>query len=273
MQPEVRVGLSGWSYPRWRGSFYPIGLSAAEQLGYVAQQFPTVEINNSFYRLLRPATYQRWASLVPADFQFAVKGSRYITHMTRLRSRQALANFFASGVLALGCKLGPLLWQLPSSLHYERESLQEFLAMLPTSSAAAAKLASEHDDRLDGRAWVHADGDTPLRHALEPRHESFRDGEVAQLLRQHGVALVVADTAGEFAEFDTETADFCYVRLHGETELYTSGYEQAALRRWIRRVAAWHDRGLDVFVYFDNDAQVRAPVDAANLQRLWREHG
>ena len=264
---SVWIGTSGWRYPAWRGVFYPTGLPQRRELAHLAGLVNTVEINGSFYSLQRPESYRAWAAETPDDFLFAVKGSRYITHLKQLRDvRVPLANFLASGVLALGPKLGPLLWQLPPRLRFDAARIDEFLALLPRSTGAAAQLAGEHDERLDGRAETVVDADRPLRHALEVRHESFRDPAFAALLRAHGVALVVADTAGTFPCFDDVTAGFVYVRLHGDTELYASGYAPEALDRWAERVREWRaGQSRDVFVYFDNDVHAHAPFDAVAL--------
>ena len=263
---RVRVGTSGWRYPPWRGAFYPPGLPQRRELEHLSGRMDTVEINASFYSLQGPASYRAWAAQTPDDFVFAVKGSRYLTHMKRLRDvRTPLANFLASGVLALGPKLGPLLWQLPPRLRFDAALLEEFLTLLPRSTGEAAHLAGEHDARLDGRGETVADVDRPLRHALEVRHDSFRDPAFAALLRAQDVALVVADTAGHFPFLEEVTAGFVYVRLHGDTELYRSGYAPAALDRWAERVRAWRASGRDVFVYFDNDADGHAPFDAVGL--------
>ncbi|MCW2495766.1 DUF72 domain-containing protein [Jatrophihabitans sp.] len=265
---ELRIGLSGWSYPGWRGRFYPRGLPHNAELGYVAERFSTVEVNASFYRLQRPDTYRRWVEQTPGGFLFAVKGSRYITHMKRLQSSVAMANFLASGVLALGDRLGPLLWQLPPTMHFDPAVLEPFLTGLPRTMAAAGRLARKHDERLNGRSVLAVSADLPLRHALEVRHESFRDERLYGLLREQGVGLVVADSAGHYPRLMEATADFVYVRLHGEEELYTSGYDDASLRGWAGRIARWRAEGRDVYVYFDNDAKVRAPVDALRLAEL-----
>ena len=265
--PQLRIGLSGWSYPRWRGVFYPAALARGTELAYAAQLFTSVEINASFYRLQRAETFERWAQQTPAEFVFAVKGSRYITHLKRLESRTALANFFASGVLALGAKLGPLLWQLPPTLRFDPALIGPFLDLLPRSMSAAAELATAHDERVTSYTGGIA-ADRPLRHAIEVRHESFRDARLYDLLRERSVALVVADSAGHFPQIFENTAGFSYVRLHGQDELYTSGYDDASLRRWAGRIAQWRADGRDVYVYFDNDAKVRAPVDAMRLQEL-----
>lgn len=266
---RVRVGTSGWRYASWRGDFYPRGLAQRRELEYIGSQFSTVELNGSFYSLQRPASYQRWRDSVPQGFVFAVKGSRYITHMLRLRDVEtALANFFASGVLALEERLGPVLWQLPERQEFEPEVLDAFLAMLPRSTGEALALARQHDERLEGRAWLRIDRDRPLRHAIEPRAESFRDA--SDLLRRHDVAMVCADTAGRFPRFDDVTADFGYIRLHGAQELYHSGYTAEELDGWARLAGDLADgpngeSPRDVYVYFDNDARGHAPHDALAL--------
>jgi uncharacterized protein YecE (DUF72 family) len=265
---EVRVGLSGWRYREWRGRFYPHGLVQRRELEYVASHYDTVEINGSFYSLQRPASYQHWAASVPDGFLFAVKGGRYITHLRRLSAIETpLANFFASGLLALGPKLGPVLWQLPPRLTFDEPRLDAFLSRLPRTTAQAVALGRGHDARLAGRAWLETDADRPLRHALEVRDESFRDPAFLRLLERHGVALVVADTAGRWPLLLEATADLVYVRLHGDVELYTSGYGEEALDIWARRVRGWADAGHDVVVYFDNDVDAHAPFDAAGLAR------
>ena len=265
-RPQVRVGISGWRYPPWRGTFYPRGLPQREELAFAAQRLSTIEINGSFYSLQRPEYYAAWARQTPPDFVFAVKGSRFITHMKRLGdARTGLANFFASGVLALQGKLGPLLWQLPATLPFDRDVVSSFLAALPRTTTQAAHLASEHDERLAGRALTVTDADRPLRHALEVRHPDFVTAESTELLREHGVALVVADSAARWPTVDVVTADFVYVRLHGDTELYASGYGERALDSWADRARTWLHSGLDVWIYFDNDAKVRAPFDAIGL--------
>jgi len=263
---DVRIGTSGWVYPPWRGVFYPKGLPQKRELEHISRQVSSVEINGSFYSLQRPSSYLKWAEQTPDDFVFAVKGGRFITHLKRLRDAdETLANFFASGVLALGPKLGPLLWQLPPTLRFDPELLSDFFDHLPRTTTAAAELASRHDERVDP-AWTTTDADRPVRHALEVRHPSFLGADVPDLLREHDVALVVADSAGKYPALEHLTSDFVYVRLHGADELYVSGYTDEALDEWAGKVRAWSaDR--DVFVYFDNDAKVMAPRDAISLLR------
>ena len=281
---DIRIGISGWTYKPWRGSFYPRGLRQKDELAHAAGIFGSIEINGTFYGLQKPETFARWAEATPEDFVFAVKGSRYITHLRRLRdARIPLANFLASGPLRLGRKLGPLLWQLPPSQRFEPELLEAFLSLLPHDTEAAADLARGHDGRIEGRAWARTDAHRPLRHALEIRHDSFRDPAFIAMLRRYEVALVCADTV-EWPLLMDLTADFVYCRLHGSTELYRSGYGDDELDRWAGRVSAWASgrpmrdgnfivrqagraRRRDVFLFFDNTDKRRAPEDARSLMR------
>lgn len=289
----IHIGISGWRYPAWRGVFYPPGLVQARELDYAARQLPTIELNGSFYSLQRPNSYAAWYDATPPGFVFAVKGNRFLTHMLKLRGVETpLANVLASGMFALREKLGPMLWQFPPQLHFEPERIDAFLSLLPHDTGQALARARGHDDKLDGRALLEIDAVRPLRHAVEVRHESFRCPEFIALLRKHNVALVVADTAGKWPDFEDVTADFVYIRLHGEHELYASGYEDDSLQRWAERIRAWSTGGQpeqarlasgkaparrksrDVYCYFDNDIKVRAPQDALRLMALldleWR---
>jgi uncharacterized protein YecE (DUF72 family) len=281
---EIRIGISGWRYRGWRGEFYPAGLRQKDELAYASSKFTTIEINGTFYSIQRPASFAAWSEATPDDFVFAVKGPRFITHMLKLtRAGTPLANFFASGVLRLGSKLGPILWQLPPNLSFSSERLEEFFDLLPRSSEAANQLARRHDTKLKGRAWLKADKDRRVRHAVEIRHESFKTPEFVRLLRKFKVALVCADSV-DWPFVTDLTADFAYCRLHGSEVLYASGYSESALGAWARRITDWatgatvnerrsliekpvaDGRKRDVFVYFDNDAKVRAPFDANSLQ-------
>lgn len=278
---RIRIGISGWTYPPWRGVFYPKGLPQQRELEYAAGTFSTIEINGTFYGLQRPSSYADWAARTPADFVFSVKAPRYITHMLKLRGAATpLANFLASGPLALGAKLGPILWQFPPRFAFDPERIAAFLAMLPHDTETAAAIARGHDARLDGRACIVADARRPLRHAFEIRHDGFRSPAFIELLRRHDVALVSADTVAWPRLMDL-TSDFVYCRLHGSEELYASGYDDAALDAWAARLLAWaagdepddaervagpgRRMPRDVFVYFDNDMKVRAPRDAQAL--------
>lgn len=263
---RAHVGVSGWTYDRWRGDFYPQGLARAKELSYIAERMDTVELNGTFYSLQRPTSFERWHDAVGRGFVFAVKGSRYVTHMLRLRGVEtALANFFASGVLALGPRLGPLLWQLPESLEFEEDRIREFLRLLPRTTRSALTLARKHDDRVEGRSHLEITSVRPLRHVLEPRHESFDDDRFRALLEEHRAGLVIADSAGRFPMFEGVTTDVVYVRLHGTERLYGGDYSDRVLDGWAERMRGWLAEGRDVYAYFDNDSDGRAPWNALAL--------
>jgi uncharacterized protein YecE (DUF72 family) len=282
---KVRIGISGWTYGGWRRSFYPLGLRHSDQLSFASRQVDTIEINGTHYSLQRPDSFAKWHDETPESFIFAVKGSRFITHLKQLRDIEApLANFFASGVLRLEEKLGPFLWQFSPRFRFDPSRLDHFFTLLPRDTETAAALAERHDQRLSGRAWSRTGSKRDLRHAIEIRHPSFLNQSFVALLRRHRMALVFADSvAWPYAE--DITADFVYLRLHGSEELYTSGYSDAALDRWAARIKLWArglqpndarliapearspaGNALDVYVYFDNDAKVRAPADARSLR-------
>lgn len=277
-QPRARIGISGWRYAPWRKSFYPDGLPQRLELEYAAAHLDTIEINGTFYSLQHRDSFVRWRDSAPENFRFSVKGPRYITHMLGLRNADiALANFFASGVLALGPKLGPILWQLPATRRFDPDLLDSFFASLPRTTTAAAALAAGHDERLKDRDWLSIDADRLIEHVLEPRHESFGSEECLEVLRKHGVGLVVADSAGKWPQFREVTGGVVYVRLHGSTELYTSGYTDRELddwaelsRGWLSGTACPDGRGRDVYVYFDNDVKVHAPFNAMGLAEKLR---
>lgn len=231
--------------------------------------FPSIELNGSFYSLMRPESYRAHRAATPEGFVFAVKGGRFITHMKRLQGAEsALANFFASGLLCLGPKLGPILWQLPPTLRFDADVLRRFFDSLPRTVRDAERLAKKHYARLAGRSQVEAEGLVgPVRHALEVRHPSFLDARYVELLRDYGVASCVADSAGLYPLIDVETSDIAYARLHGARELYVSGYSTRELGAWASRIRKWRDTR-DVYTFFDNDVKVCAPFDALNLARI-----
>jgi uncharacterized protein YecE (DUF72 family) len=282
---RIRVGVSGWRYAPWRGVFYPEGLPQKSELEYAARHFSAIEINGSFYSLQHPDSYAQWYAATPAEFVFAVKGGRFITHMRKLREvREPLANFFASGVFNLREKLGPILWQLPPVFKYDRGRLEAFLELLPRDTRSACSLARQRSAWMKGRTRLGIDANHVMRHALEIRHESFLDPSFVDLLRAHNVALVIAETAGLWPLVHDLTADFVYLRLHGDKDLYRSGYSNAALDRWARRIRDWSAGrepadavkisretvqrvvARDVYCFFDNtDAKLRAPQDAQTL--------
>jgi uncharacterized protein YecE (DUF72 family) len=265
---EVRIGISGWTYKPWRGVFYPPKHPQKRELEYAGRAFNTIEINGTFYSLQRPSSFQKWYSETPDDFIFSVKGARFITHMKKLRGVEVpLANFFASGILCLGEKLGPILWQFPPNFGWNEERFREFFALLPRDTEAAAELARLHNDKLQARAWLRTDACRPLRYAVEIRHRSFLVPGFFTCLREVGIGFVIADTAGKFPYAEELTSDLVYCRLHGDEQLYVSGYSDRALASWAERMRRWR-RGRDLFVYFDNDAKVHAPFDAQRLAAL-----
>jgi len=243
-------------------------LAQRRELAYLAERMPTVEVNGTFYSLTRPATCAAWRAAVPAGFTFAIKGSRFITHMLKLRNfTQPLANFFSSGLLRLGEMLGPILWQLPPQLPFDAERARRFFEAVPRDVAAAERWARRHDARTTGRASLRApDGrERAIRHAVEIRHASWLTETALETLRALDVALVAAETAGKHPLSFERTAGFAYVRLHGSAALYASRYEDEELSAWAKRIVAWTATSADVYVYFDNDARGHAPHDAVRL--------
>ena len=282
----IRIGISGWRYTPWRGVFYPPDLAQARELEFASRAVRTIEINGSFYSLQRPESYQAWYDATPDDFVFAHKGNRYITHIRRLREpEKPLANIFASGVLLLRKKLGPFLWQFPPNFKFDEELFDHFFSLLPRDTEQASALALRHEPRMNGRSATETDAKRKLRHAVEIRHESFADPAFVRLLRKYKIALVVADTAGKWPDYEDVTASFMYLRLHGEKELYASGYTAESLDRWAARISAWANgsqpgdaklivdsappkrASRDIYCYFDNDVKVHAPFDAQELER------
>ncbi len=280
---KVRIGISGWRYTPWRGVFYPSKLPQRQELEFASSTLSSLEINGTFYSLQRPASFQSWYSSTPADFQFSVKGPRYITHIQRLRDVQTpLANFLASGVLLLAEKLGPFLWQFPPNFKLDAVKMEAFLKMLPHDAGTAKSLAKKHDKWMRKRvSFQDVDPKHKLRHAIEIRHASFAIPEFLELLLKYDVAIVCADTV-EWPKITDVTSDFIYCRLHGSELLYASGYDTNSLDQWADWVLTWarggqppterilekkapKSRSRDVYVYFDNDVKVRAPFDAQTL--------
>jgi uncharacterized protein YecE (DUF72 family) len=286
MKGHIRIGISGWRYEPWRQVFYPKGLVQKRELEFASRALPTIELNGSFYALQRPSSYLSWYEQTPPDFVFSIKATRYITHILRLENiEKAMANFFASGLLALKEKLGPILWQFPPSFRFDAALFESFLKQLPHDTEAAAKLTEKRDATMHNREYINADQKRTLRHAVEIRNKSFKTPEFIALLRKYKVALVIADTAGKWPDNEDITADFTYLRLHGAEELYASGYTDKALDNWAARIDAWSKGGQpddakliseqapssrksrDVYCYFDNDIKVKAPFDARKLLR------
>ncbi|MDB5799838.1 MAG: hypothetical protein JWL63_777 [Rhodocyclales bacterium] len=278
----IRVGIAGWKYAPWRGTFYPKGLVQKRELEFASRALPGIEINSTFYRLQQPTSYAKWYAETPDDFVFSVKAPKLITHERRLHDiEQPVAHFLASGPFELRQKLGPILWQFPPSFKFDPALFEPFLALLPHDTDAAFELAQTHDKDIKHKPF-----DGPLhrlRHAVEIRNESFVDPAFIQMLRHYNIALVVADTGGRWPEFEDVCADFMYMRLHGADELYASGYSEDALDHWAERIKAWatgkeprsarrisdvtapKHAQRDVFCFFDNTMKEKAPLNAIHL--------
>jgi len=278
----IEIGISGWKYDGWKGNFYPKGLSPKKELEFASRELPTIEINSTFYSLQRPTSFQRWYDSTPPDFIFSVKANRYITHIKRLKDIEIpLANFFASGILCLKEKLGPILWQFPPSMPFDPDLFESFVQKLPRNFKEAAALGKNSSLSPDRRSLKFKEN-FKIRHAVEIRNISFLNPWFVEILRKHNIAIVFADTAGKWPYLEDLTADFVYLRLHGDSELYVSGYNDRTLNFWAKRIKTWMAGGAppdqlvildsdfrpikrDVYVYFDNDSKVRAPVDAKSL--------
>ena len=246
-EPVVRVGIGGWTYPPWRGIFYPDKLPQARELEYASRQFGAIEINATFYGRQSPKSWAAWAQVVPDGFQFAIKGSRYCVTRPKLADAgEGLEVYLAQGMAALGPKLGPLLWMLAARRKFDREDIAGFFKLLPPT--------------LDGIL---------LRHVIEPRHESFRDEAFFQLCREHNVAVVFGDD-DEFPCIEADTADFAYARLQRMREEVPAGYPDATLDAFAARARAWQGAGRDSYLFLINGAKIRAPAAALALQERLR---
>ncbi len=240
----VRVGIGGWTYPPWRETFYPSDLPQKRELGYASRQFGVIEINATFYGRQSPKSWATWAETVPDDFQFAVKGSRFVVTRPRLADAgEGVANFLAQGIVALGPKLGPILWMLASRRQFDIGDIAAFLKLLPREQ--------------DG---------VRLRHAIEARHESFRDERFIDIAREHDVAIVFDDD-DQFPCIDADTAGFRYARLQRMSEEVATGYDEASLDRFSDLAQKWSAAGGDSYIFFINGAKVRAPAAAMALQQ------
>jgi len=236
---RINVGTSGWSYDHWEGPFYPEGLAADRRLAYYARYLRTVEINSSFYRLPSSDSLSHWRDSVPVDFVFAVKASRYITHMKKLSDPRRTIKRLIGRVGALRDKLGPILFQLPPRWHINLERLSTFLKVLPQD----------------------------YRYAIEFRDPSWFAPSVYDLLSEHAVAFCIYDLNGVLSPMEV-TADFIYMRLHGPNGPYQGQYEDQALLVWADVIKRWRREGREVYCYFDNDEAAYAMQDAMRLQKM-----
>jgi uncharacterized protein YecE (DUF72 family) len=243
-EAKIRIGIGGWTFAPWRGSFYPEGLPQRQELEYASRTFGAIEINATFYGRQSPASWASWAKQVPDDFQFAVKGSRYVVTRPRLAdAEEGLATYLAQGMAVLGEKLGPILWMFAARRKFDAQDIAAFLKLLP--------------EKLDGIA---------LRHVIEPRHESFRDERFLSLCREHNVAVVFGDD-DEFPTIDMDTASFAYARLQRMQSGLPTGYDDAALARFAAKARQWRKAGRDAYIFMINGAKERAPAAAIALQR------
>lgn len=242
-QGRIRVGVGGWSYAPWRGSFFPPKLPQSRELEFASREFGTLEINATFYGRQSLKSWQTWAATVPEGFQFAVKGSRFCVTRPKLADAgDGIAGFVDQGLAALGPKLGPILWMLSARRTFDREDIARFIDLLPPT--------------LEG---------TPLRHVIEPRHESFRDDAFFALCRERDVAVVFGDD-DEFPCIDVDTASFAYARLQRMREEVETGYETTALEAFADRARRWQADGRDAYIFMINGAKVKAPAAAQALQ-------
>ena len=289
----IYIGISGWRYAPWRGTFYPKGLPQRRELEFASRVLSSIELNGSFYGLQTPASYSRWYAETPPGFIFSIKGSQTITHEHRLQNvNEPLADFFASGIFNLKKKLGPILWQLPPSLAYNHETVENFLKLLPRNCAEALDLSRRTRALKAGERLPVMEIDHSLQHCLEVRHPSFLQGSFVDLLRKYRVGLVIADSGGEWPYFEDLTTDFAYIRLHGDEKLYSSGYTGAALNHWAARIRVWSEgrtpadshnisaqapplaASRNVYCYFNNSIKVKSPFDARQLiKKLGLEGG
>jgi uncharacterized protein YecE (DUF72 family) len=243
-EPTIRIGIGGWTYEPWRGTFYPDDLPKKRELEYAAHALGAIEINGTFYGRQSPKSWESWAKAAPDGFQFSIKGSRYVVTRPKLADAgEGIGNFLAQGLTALGEKMGPILWMLAARRKFDRDDMAAFLKLLPS--------------RQDG---------VPLRHVIEPRHESFRDEAFFSLCRDHGVAVVYGDD-DEFPLLDADTASFRYARLQRMREEVTTGYDEAALDRFAKLAQKWRKEGRDSYIFLINGAKVRAPAAAIALQQ------
>ena len=246
-EAQIRIGIGGWTFPPWRGVFYPDKFPQAKELEYASSKLGAIEINATFYSRQSPKSWEKWGNCAPDGFQFAIKGSRFCVMRSRLcEGAEGIGNFFAQGFAALGPKLGPIMWQFAPRRKFDRDDIAAFIDLLP--------------DEVEG---------AKLRHAIEPRHESFRDDKFFELCRARNIAVVFEDS-DDYPCIEADTADFAYARLQRMSEDVEAGYDEAALDGFSDRARAWRKAGRDAYVFLINGAKVRAPAAALALQERLR---
>lgn len=244
-EARIRVGIGGWTYAPWRGVFYPGKFPQAKELEYASSKLGAIEINSTFYSRQSPKSWQKWGKTAPDDFQFTIKGSRFCVMRARLsEGAEGIGNFFAQGFTALGEKLGPIMWQFPARRKFDREDIAGFIDLLPTE--------------LDGLT---------IRHAIEPRHESFQDERFFELCRARNIAVVLDDSP-DYPAIKADTADFTYSRLQRMSEDVVTGYDGQALDSFAKQARKSQVEGRDTYIFMINGAKIRAPAAALALQNL-----
>jgi uncharacterized protein YecE (DUF72 family) len=245
IEAQIRIGIGGWTFPPWRGVFYPEKFPQAKELQYASSKLGAIEINATFYSRQSPKSWEKWGNTVPEGFQFTIKGSRYCVMRSRLaEGAEGIGNFFAQGFAALGPKLGPIMWQFAARRKFDRDDIAAFIDLLP--------------ETLDGIA---------LRHAIEPRHDSFADEKFFEVCRARNIAVVLDDSA-DYPCIEADTADFAYARLQRMSEEVETGYDAATLDGFAKRARAWQKSGRAAYIFMINGAKVRAPAAALALQNL-----
>ncbi len=266
---NIRLGISGWTYPDWREIFYPEKLPIKKELGYASRVFNSIEVNGTFYSLQKPHTFEKWYNETPPDFSFAIKAPKYITHERRLKEVETpIANFLACGLLALKEKLGSILWQLPPNLSYEENRITQFLELLPHDTKQACKLAHKHSEWMSERTFLECDRKRPLLHAVEVRNHSFNNPEFIKLMKHYKVAIVIGDTAGRWPLIEEMTGPIIYIRLHGDETIYPKGYTKTALKTWAQKIKHFSSQAESVYAFCDNDHKTAAPANAKQLMKL-----
>lgn len=267
--------MSGWTFPGWKGRFYPKGLSAKKELEFASRQVTSIEVNGTFYRVLAPKSFESWYQMVPPDFVFSLKAPKFVTHVRRGKDVDSgVANFLASGIFLLKEKLGPILWQFPPNVMLKDDRFDKFAALLPKDVAQAEKLAQNHSEWLNGKAVTSATGVGKIRHAIEFRHPSFFNRDFLQMLAGHGIAAVFAHGGKKDLYTEQPTADFVYARMHGQGKGFKKGYPLKVLGEWVetlRAMGAKKKGPKAASIYFDTEEKKYSPDDAKHLIEILKK--
>lgn len=284
MNAEIRIGMSGWTYPPWRGTFYPEGLLQKKELEYASKQVTSIEINGTFYSMQKPESFITWHKQTPADFKFAIKAPRYITHVRRLKEIDSgLANLFATGILRLEHKLGVILWQFPPFVELKDSRFEDFFGKIPRTAFQAAEIAKNFSPKIKDIVDFKVTKDFPIHHVFEFRNYTFFKPDFIQIMKKNNVGLVIADSAEKGIYSEDLTSDVVYLRMHGLGKKYAKGYSKKDITALAEKVKCWSQgkacdgpkllsetelKPRSVYVYFDNDAKEYAPSNAQELMKL-----